>query len=351
MSFTFLRVQVLIHPLFWVFLLFFSNLCFHPCLENLLLGAIFLISLLVHEYGHALTALCFGARPTITLEGFGGSVCYPERLSSKQRFLITLNGPLFESLLIVVPYTLLNLQVFAGHPWIQYALMMTMKINMLWCLLNLIPIAPLDGGYLLEYLLEKRWGMLGLYRSKQIGIVLAAAASCYLFKEGSFFFATLLLLFGWNQWQEIKHCQSPSHRKNPFFFYIKGVEALQERKLSKAKTLLKRLLDTQSPSMKTSAIESLAKIYLEENKPQKAYNLLQKADPALLKEGKCLLCKLAFERGDYEVIATYAREIYLIEPTEEIALLNARAFAKLGQEKPSQAWAATAAQFQKQVLS
>ena len=70
-----------------------------------------------------------------------------------------------------------------------------------------------------------------------------------------------------------------------------------------------------------------------------------KSDHQLLKEGKCLLCKLAFEYKNYELIAKYSRDIYAIEPSFEIALLNSKAFSCLQKPALSGAWLVTASQF------
>jgi stage IV sporulation protein FB len=350
LNFSFLRIPVQIQPSFWLLLLFFSNLYREFSVDNLIFAGIFFFSLLIHEYGHALTALYFGAKPWIVLEGLGGKAYYNDfKISDKERFIVTLNGPLLESLLVVVPYALLNLGLFSSFPLIESILTLTMKINFLWCVFNLLPVAPLDGGYLLQYLLEKKWGDLGTKVSQWIGILAASSGATWLFCQGSFFFGTLLLLFGWNYFQELRRDWRLPKRSN-FRCHMKAAKAIQDHKLDEAKSLLKKLLKVQSPSMKYSAVESLAKIYLEEGKSQKAYDLLINADPAFLKEGKCLLCRLAFERGNYKLIAEYAQEIYAIEPSYEIAVLNARAFAHLEERELSEAWFATAAQFETPAL-
>lgn len=110
-------------------------------------------------------------------------------------------------------------------------------------------------------------------------------------------------------------------------------------------TQLNRLVKSKEEGIKYSAIEALAKLYYEENEKDKSYNLLLKTDLQMLKEGKCLLCKLAFERKNYTIVATHARAIYSLEPSYEVALLNAQAFANLGQEMLAKGWQNTASQF------
>src|SRR5690242_3514902 len=51
------------------------------------------VSILLHELGHGVTALAFGARSRIRLYSFGG-LCYPERALSRWRHLLmSIAGP------------------------------------------------------------------------------------------------------------------------------------------------------------------------------------------------------------------------------------------------------------------
>jgi stage IV sporulation protein FB len=346
MNFRFLNIPVHIHPTFWVFLLFFTNIYRDPSIESVIWGVVLIFSLLVHEYGHALTALYFGARPAITLEAFGGNAQYNSSgITPKQRFLITLNGPLLEAVLIVLAYSVLKSGVFSHHPYIQYFLDVTVRLNILWCLLNLIPIAPLDGGHLVRYMLERKFGPKGYRASLLLGLACAAVAVPYLYLHGFFFFATLLLIFGLQNFQTLRHERPASGQDNHFSCYIKAIAAINNHEMERAKELLKKPLKSKDASIKYAAIEALAKIHFQENERQKAYDLLSKADPQFLKEGKCLLCKLAFERHDYELVSKYSRDIYTIEPSYEIALLNSKAFAHLNDPALSNAWLETASQF------
>jgi len=341
-KFRFLNIPVQIHPTFWIFLLLFTNIYREFSPQNLILGGVFFFSLLVHEYGHALTAHYFGAKPTITFEAFGGYARFnPIGLTPKHLFLITLNGPLLESLLIAIPYTLLKLHLFDGY--IAYALYVTMHLNILWCLLNLIPIAPLDGGYLLRYFLERKFGPSGQRASILIGLLSALIAIPILCFLGFYFFAVLLLIFGIQHFQLLKQYKAapPSH----FSHYLQGMEALKNNDLENAKAILKKLLKSKNNQIKHSATESLAKVYLQEGASEKSYDLLLNADPQYLKEGKTLLCKLAYDRQNYRLISQYSLDIYNIDPTFETALLNSKAFAHLQDPQLSGAWLDTASQF------
>lgn len=343
--FRFLNIPVQIHPTFWLLILFFTGFYLDPSIESMIVGVVFAFSLLVHEFGHALTARCFGAQPTIKLWALGGEAQYNGRgITPFQNFIIVLNGPLFECLLIVVSYALLELDFVHNQYYLLYFLTVTMRLNILWCLLNLIPLQPLDGGQLTLYVLEKLFGDRGYKISLYIGLFCSVILIPYLFYEGLYFFGTLLFLYGMQNLQLLRGLWS-SGRESNYTTLVRGIEAMNCRDTVKAKSAFKKLLKTKDLQIKHSAIEALAKIYYYENDPQKSYHLLLKSDHQLLREGKCLLCKLAFEYKNYELIEKYSRDIYAIESSFEIALLNSQAFASLQKPTLSGAWLVTASQF------
>lgn len=346
MNFKFLNIPVHIHPSFWIFVLIFTRIYQNPSVEKLLLAAIIFFSLIVHEFGHALTARYFGAMPVVILEAFGGKAVFNSYgMSLKQKFLITLNGPLIESFLIVLPYSILKMGTFDHHPHITYFLQMTMYLNLWWCLMNLLPIMPLDGGQLLRYFLEMKFGEKGFRASLWIGIGCAVVVLPFFIYHQFVVFSILMAIFGYQNFKALKSFQTPSEGDNPFNAYMKGVEAIKNNDLEKAKTLLKKLLQSKDPQIKHSAIESLAKVYFQESDKKKSYDLLLTADPESLKEGKVLLCKLAFEQGHYGLTCKYSRDTYATEPTFEVAAMNSQAFAHLNHPELAAGWLETASQF------
>ena len=91
--FRLLGIPVRVHPLFWLvaFMLGFVR-------ENIPVSLIFVgcafVSILVHEYGHGLTARAFGASPSIVLQAFGGLCIYqPDRQTPRQRLAVLICGP------------------------------------------------------------------------------------------------------------------------------------------------------------------------------------------------------------------------------------------------------------------
>ncbi len=342
MSFRFLNIPVHIQPTFLVFFLLFTRLYSEFSLENGILGVILVFSLLVHEYGHALTARYFGAEPEITLEAFGGNARYRSRkLTAAQEFWITINGPLFESFLIFIPYFILK-NVTIHNYYFGYFLYVMMKINIVWVLFNLIPVYPLDGGRIVRQLLESKWGEKGLKVSIFVGVASAAGLVWYYLISGYFIFAALLVIYGFRSFQ---HMRFAKQKPSAFSLLNKGLEELNNNQTAHAKEIFKKLLKVKDRQIQLAATESLARAFYLENDTHGAYTLLLSTDHTSLKSGKVLLCKLAYAANNFSLVAKHAHAIYEIEPTREIALLNAKAFAQLNEPAHAAGWLHTASLF------
>jgi Zn-dependent protease len=153
-------IDVYIH---WSFVILFFLLLWQarphgvlPTVFTLLLVPALLLFVLMHEYGHALTARMFGIETRdITLYPLGG-VARLERMSEvpMEEIVISLAGPAVNVALAVV----LGLVVFATgadisisvlqrapESVIEYAFVLTF-MNVALFMFNLIPCFPMDGG-------------------------------------------------------------------------------------------------------------------------------------------------------------------------------------------------------------
>jgi Zn-dependent protease len=131
------------------------------------------VSIMVHEYGHGLVAKAYDASPSIVLWGLGG-LCYThsDRQTPAQRMAVILAGPgagFVLCLVVMVIYSiflgitpsehlgaagfLLGLDSNPGsivdrfRPGVvERTYEYLVRINLMWGLVNLLPIWPLDGG-------------------------------------------------------------------------------------------------------------------------------------------------------------------------------------------------------------
>ena len=115
------------------------------------------ISILTHEFGHALTGLHYGAPSTrISLHGMGGAASFPgSNFSRKHRILMTAAGP---GASIALAGFFIGLRIFAFDsnsdpstlpPLVGEIISTLIFINLFWSFINLCPILPLDGGQIL----------------------------------------------------------------------------------------------------------------------------------------------------------------------------------------------------------
>lgn len=119
--------------------------------------AVVFVSILIHELGHALTARMYGSAVTIELNGLGGLTRWaaPDgELTPGRRALIAAAGSATGLILGGLVWVLAD-QFGPYTPLVGFILESTIYVNVFWGLLNWLPIRPLDGGHLLESLLEK----------------------------------------------------------------------------------------------------------------------------------------------------------------------------------------------------
>lgn len=154
-KFSVFAIPVTVRPSFWIVAGLLGYTLERPSLIAIWIAIVF-VSILVHELGHALTARRFGAATAITLTTLGGLTSWqvPEgKLAPGRRAAVAAAG----SAVGIV----LGLMVLAGYLLIRPAggmaaviVNMIVWVNVGWGVLNWLPIRPLDGGHLLQSLLE-----------------------------------------------------------------------------------------------------------------------------------------------------------------------------------------------------
>lgn len=116
--------------------------------------AIGLVSILVHEMGHAGVALALGGSPNVQLMGLGGATDpgLTERPGRFQSALLSLAGP-GAGLAVGVTIWVIATPEFDAlgndRGLAAFGLATALWMNIGWSILNLIPVLPLDGGRLL----------------------------------------------------------------------------------------------------------------------------------------------------------------------------------------------------------
>lgn len=140
-------------------------------------------SVLAHELGHGLAARHYRLQPSILLHGFGGWCEHDAPRSRHEDLVVTAAGPAVTVALAVAGWgTELALHLATGWnpPRALYeAADQLFHLNAFLTVLNLLPIAPLDGGGIALNLLERQRPAKAAGRARWLGFATAAGGSVF----------------------------------------------------------------------------------------------------------------------------------------------------------------------------
>ena len=202
------KIPFSVYPTFWIFAALIGYVNSGSLVGIVIWMGVIFVSVLFHELGHALTALLWGRYPRIELVALGGLTYHDgERLPLWKQFMIVFNGPLFGFFLFLIATFLL------GVPLLQQGLMGTslvimQGVNLIWTVLNLLPILPLDGGQLLRITLTAFFGPKALRYTLLISFVFALLISLTAFLFNQMFFGAFLFLFAFQSFTAWKQSRS-----------------------------------------------------------------------------------------------------------------------------------------------
>ena len=115
-------------------------------MSSVTLFMVFLLTILLHELGHALVALAQGMMGvSITLSALGGYCSYSGERHPYREFLISLTGPVTNLFIAWICY-LITTNIRIDDVLLRFFVEQMLYWNLVLGILNLIPIYPLDGG-------------------------------------------------------------------------------------------------------------------------------------------------------------------------------------------------------------
>jgi Zn-dependent protease len=211
--FRLLGVPVRVHPLFWAMaaMLGWNLTAGSGKLLLVWVGCVF-FSILVHEFGHALTAKAFGSDPGVVLYTFGGLCVYQNPQENlRRRLLVLIMGPGAGFLLMgatilaaslafrVPPSAVWSWDI--PHDLAGIAAIFLVEINLYWGLLNLLPIMPLDGGQIAMVFLSMHDRRQGARRAYIVSLVTAGLVALYFVQEKQYYNAFLFGLLAMSSFQ------------------------------------------------------------------------------------------------------------------------------------------------------
>ncbi|MDJ0652465.1 MAG: site-2 protease family protein [Simkaniaceae bacterium] len=341
-----MKIPVKISPFFFVTAALIgylnSSQMSHPLILTLIWVGVIFVSILVHEYGHALTSRYFGQKPWIQLVGFGG-LTYPEgpRLRGWREFLVVFNGPVFGFFLFLLCLCLLSTKFFENL-YVLATLKICAQVNFFWTIVNLMPVMPLDGGQLLRVVLESVFGARGLKYAVFTSMLLACACSLFFFLIGSFLFGAFFFLFTFQNfasWRKSRDI-TESDRSEEITKKMKEIEDLlnNHQKEAAIPKLEEMRAKTQRGMVYNLTTQSLAAMKAEGGEYQNVYDLLLPIKKHLSAESKLFLHRAAYEVKDYSLVIELGGPAFQLLPDPTIALSNAEACAALAQAEPAIGW-------------
>lgn len=169
-AFSVAGIPVAIHPAFFAVILVLGIVYLATPLYLVTWVVIATVSILLHEFGHAVAFRIYGLRPSVALVGFGGLTSADsadpnaDTFTPARHIVVSLAGPLSAIVLLGLPALLLA-EANGFDPWTSLGLRRSLDpaeiilgqivyINVGWSLLNLLPVLPLDGGNVVAAVFE-----------------------------------------------------------------------------------------------------------------------------------------------------------------------------------------------------
>ncbi|KYF95149.1 hypothetical protein BE17_32705 [Sorangium cellulosum] len=173
------------------------------------------LSVLMHEFGHALAIKRHRIEPEITLHFMGGTTTWRSLLplGRLQHVLISLAGPFAGFFVAGILHLLLRYvpALDALPPMVLSGMQMLIQVNVAWGVLNLIPVLPFDGGHVLEHALGPRRARL----TAAISGVAAVLLAIFFLRAGFFFFSFILVMSAFQSLQRFRsEPEAPSPAMN-----------------------------------------------------------------------------------------------------------------------------------------
>ncbi len=208
--FTLLGVPVYI-SIWFVVIVAYWGLSAGDLASGLTWGAIITVSILVHEFGHAMVARHYGLQPRVLLHGWGGLCAHERAEKDRHDAFIIAAGPAAGLLLGAVAWGVRASGALTGlEPvrWlvVDHVFRTVVWVNIFWSLVNLLPLWPLDGGQLfrlgiVRWLGGARGERVAHWAGVAVGVGAAVAAKTLM---NSTFIMVGGLFLAWMNYEQIR---------------------------------------------------------------------------------------------------------------------------------------------------
>lgn len=207
MRFTLFGFPVKIDWGFWIVAALLGGDMRDPNRVLIWIGIVFL-SVMIHELGHAFASVRLGARPSIQLTMFGGLTMWrPNRpITPYDRLGVSVAGPAAGFLLAGLIAALVPMTELPYY--LRYAFGAALVVNIVWGILNLLPILPLDGGHAMREILTIVRGRADERLALKISAIAGALLAFFALMQGYLYGALLAGWMTWRNWAAYKSAGS-----------------------------------------------------------------------------------------------------------------------------------------------
>jgi Zn-dependent protease len=336
------KIPIRIYPIFWIFVVLISALNADTTFKFVSWVLVIFVSVIVHEMGHALTAIAFGQKAHIDLLGFGGLTHrYGKKVNAWRDFLIVFNGPLAGVLLCIASYILLSVPVnYSANA--LYTLQLFFYANIFWTVINLIPVQPLDGGHLLRIPLEGFFGLKGVRVAFFISLVLAIGFSVLFFAYNFLLGGVLFMMLTYENYKAWKASLelTAADQSQPLQQLLRDAQDAsqagnEEEAFRKAEEIRKA---STGGVLYVNASLLQAEIFAKHNRWQDAFSILNPLRNKLSPIGLKLLQYAAYQMHLWDEAIAIGTLAYQASPHYEIALRNAISHAQRNEAQPAIGW-------------
>jgi Zn-dependent protease len=277
--------------------------------------AVVLVSILVHEFGHAFAVKRHHIEPAISLYWMGGVTTYRPvlPLSRLDDIMISLAGPFAGFSLAAVVYGAERAApgFIASLPLLgRLAVIDLMHVNLFWGLINLLPVLPFDGGLVMRSVLGPRRERIAVMVSMVAG---GGIALFFLVYYHSVWGAFLFGMGAARSYQRLAACpaiapvravarsSAPGGEPLPAELAVllqTARAALADEDLKRARELAEKVVEQSStPRATLQALEVITWVHLLDGRPEEAAQTLAQAR-RFAEPDAALSGAVFFARGD-----------------------------------------------------
>ncbi|MGE3557303.1 MAG: site-2 protease family protein [Candidatus Obscuribacterales bacterium] len=232
----------------------------------------------------------------------------------------------------------------AAHwpPLAQIAIKGGAFVNLIWTLLNLFPVLPLDGGHLMRVILEGIFGARGLSIALIASMVLGAAATIAFFIVGWFLAGALFFLLTFESfrgWRSVRDVTDRDVDEKVQNLFRRAEEMREQGHTDEALSLYEQARNSTGKGLIfAAATESAATLWADKGEQGKAYTYLKEIRKRLSPEALLLYQKLAYKNRDYDEAISSGKECFQNFPSGDIAFINALSHAAKREVRPAVGW-------------